>query len=138
MMGNETQLRGSMPASSEQRPERVCAERLERPRFNMQGIVGAAAAIALAEALGGTRIYVPAKMKASHRLARIAGIEAARALSEAGKGSCIRVPLERELRAVHYRSQGHSQARIAHRLGLTENGVQSLLKRLVARQAERK
>ncbi len=134
-MGNETQLRGVMPASQEQRPERLCAERLERQRFNMQGIVGATAAIALAEALGGTRIYVPARMKDSHRLAKIAGIEAARALSQACKGSCIRVPLERDLRALHYRAQGFGHARIARRLGLTENGVQSLLKRLQAQQS---
>lgn len=135
-MSNGTQLRGDKSAPQKQRPERECAERLERPRFNMRGIVGAAAAIALAEALGGTRIYVPARMKGSHRLARIAGIEAARALSEACKGCCIRVPLERDLRAAHYRALGLSHARIAHRLGLTENGVQSLLKRLQAQKSE--
>lgn len=110
-------------------------ERLERHPLNadrpdLVGLIGETATLALAEKLGGTRLYVPARIKERHRLVPIVGIDAARALCGAFGATVIRVPLSRDLRAMHYRAQGCSVALIALRLGLTESGVRGLFKRL--------
>lgn len=99
-------------------------------RPDLVALIGEAATVALAEKLGGTRTYVPARFKERHRLVPIIGNEAATALCAAFGGTVIRVPLSRALRAQRYRAQGHSVATIALRLGLTENGVRGLFKRL--------
>lgn len=100
----------------------------ERPELAV--LIGVAATVALAERLGGTRLYVPARFKERHRLASIIGCDAAKALCETFGATVIRVPLSRDLRAQHYRAQGYSVAAIALRLGLTESGVRGLFKRL--------
>ena len=93
-------------------------------------LIGEVATIRLAEAYGGTRLYVPARLADDHPIASAVGMSAASVLSKAFASSSIRVPLARDLRAEHYRQEGLSHARIAVRLGLTEGGVQSLFKRL--------
>jgi hypothetical protein len=86
--------------------------------------------VALADAFGGTRLYVPTKMTEGHRLAKAIGFAAAlRLWNGIGTGD-FRVPLARELRASHYRAQGWSRARIARHLGMTETGVTKLLNRM--------
>jgi DNA-binding NarL/FixJ family response regulator len=93
-------------------------------------LIGESALIALAEAFGGTRLYVPATLDDSHRIVRAIGPDAAQALCRQFGPATIRVPLAREPRAVRYRSEGLSNARIAARLGLTEGGVSGLFKRI--------
>lgn len=82
----------------------------------------------LAEAHGGTRLYVPGNIDRSELPAQI-GIDNAARLSNLFPGGYIRVPLARVLRAKRYRENGESNAQIARRLGLTEHGVQRLLSR---------
>ena len=85
--------------------------------------------VALADAFGGTRLYMPTKMTEGHRLAKVIGFHAALRLWDGiGPGS-FRVPVARALRASHYRAQGHSVAVIARQLGMTETGVSKLLRR---------
>lgn len=93
-------------------------------------VIGVAATIALAEEFAGTRIYVPLKVRDSHRITRAIGREAADKLCAYYGPTAICVPLLRELRAQHYRSKGLTYPRIAVRLGLTEKSVQKLFGRL--------
>ena len=97
------------------------------------GVIGEAATVALAEAFGGTRLYVPSRVRESHRITRAIGHEAAQALSAFYSPDAIRVPLARELRAMHYQAKGLSHERIARKLGITATGVARLLKRVAAR-----
>jgi hypothetical protein len=84
--------------------------------------------IALTEAHGGIRLYVPVEPQGS-LLASDIGFDHAARLSKLFPGSYIRVPLAREVRAQHYRSLGESNGKIARRLGLTETGVDKLFRR---------
>lgn len=89
-----------------------------------------AATIQLAQAFGGTRLYVPQAMHAGHEIVQAIGPDAARRLAERFSPDVIRVPLARQLRAEHYRAQGSSYAEIARRLGITESGVDRMFSRL--------
>jgi len=93
-------------------------------------LIGKSATIALAEAFGGTRLYVPRRVAAEHVIARTIGLKPAEALCRTFGQLTIRVPLARELRARRLREQGMSNAKIAVSLGLTEGGVRGLFKRL--------
>lgn len=93
-------------------------------------IIGKAGTIALAERFAGTRLYIPRRVRPGHAISLAIGHEAASLLCENCGPGTIRVPLARDLRASQYRAEGLSNARIAARLGLTESGVRSMLKRL--------
>lgn len=97
---------------------------------DLQGLLGDRAFIALTEAFGGTRLYVPPAIPAGHAIARAIGEQAADRLCRRMAPAVIRVPLARELRARHYRDAGQSFAEIAVKLGLTETGVQKLFDRM--------
>lgn len=84
--------------------------------------------LALTEAHGGVRLYVPKDALGSQLSSEIGTDHAAR-LSKLFPGGYIRVPLAREFRARHYRSCGDSNSMIARRLGLTEAGVDKLFSR---------
>lgn len=86
--------------------------------------------IALAEAFGGTRLHVPRLMTTKHRIARAIGIDGAKRLWDAFGEGPVNVPLLREERAVAYRTNGDSFAKIARKLGLTEKGVAAMFKRM--------
>lgn len=102
-----------------------------RPSPELEALIGEAALIRLAEAFGGTRLYVPATMKADHDIVRAIGTQAAAILSDRlGGAATIRVPLAREQRARHYRAQGKSNAQIARALGVTESGIDKLIARM--------
>ena len=89
--------------------------------------------VALADALGGTRVSVPEVLEPTAKLVQAIGIDASRRLWEALGPGVIIVPLERELRASHYRALGESHAQIARRPGMTEKGVAKLCSRLKLR-----
>lgn len=93
-------------------------------------IIGEAATIALADSFAGMRLYIPQKISERHEIRAVVGSQAASALVERLGGTTIRIPLVRELRAKQYRAQGMSNGRIAHRLGMTETGVEKLFTRL--------
>lgn len=99
------------------------------PGPDLEALLGEAAFVALAEAFGGTRLYVPTNLTAKHEIAQAIGIEAARKLSSRLAPDQVRVPLAREQRARHYRAMGLSNAKIARKLGITESGVNRLFQR---------
>ncbi len=96
----------------------------------LETIIGEAAMVRLAEAFGGTRLYIPANIYADHDIAQAVGMEAATRLSERLAPDYVRVPLARDLRARHYRAEGKSNAQIARALGITESGVDKLFSRI--------
>ena len=95
-------------------------------------VIGITALIALAEHFGGTRKYIPARYKPGHPIVAAIGIEAATALAKTYAPDQIIVPLAIQLRAVHYREQGYSNARIATRLCRSEKGVEKIFRDLRA------
>lgn len=101
-----------------------------RPASELVELIGEAAFVRLAEAFGGTRLYVPAKMAADHPIVAAVGKDAAILMVERLAPDVIKVPLAREVRARHYRARGLSNARIASALGITERGVERLFERL--------
>ncbi len=82
----------------------------------------------LVEAHAGVRLYVPADPSRSD-LPTTIGSEAAIRLAKSYPGSYIGVPLAREFRVRRYVREEMSNRDIARRLGLTERGVERLLKR---------
>lgn len=89
----------------------------------LASLIGAAAALRLIEAHGGTRLYVPRQIEESPRLVEMLGIDGARRLSAEYGGDYLKVPLARMWRAARYRAEGLSYAQIARRLGCTESTV---------------
>lgn len=95
---------------------------------DLLGLLGEEAYLKLCEEFGGTRVYVPARLPNDHELIAAIGMDATRKLMDMYAPSAIRVPLARRERAHRYRAQGLSHARIARKLGLTETGVEKLLR----------
>lgn len=91
-------------------------------------LIGEEAFFRLVEEHAGIRLYVPSNPERSG-LPEIIGQEAAVALASAFPGGYIRVPLAREFRVMRYVKAGWSNRDMAQRLGLTESGVEKLLKR---------
>ncbi len=85
--------------------------------------------VRLAEAFGGTRLFVPAK-EVDTKVERALGRDVARKLSRRYAGTYLRVPLAREERARQYRARGRSNAEIARALGITETGVDKIFRRM--------
>ncbi len=96
----------------------------------LKGLLGDDGFVALAEAFGGTRLYVPHKVDADHEISRAVGLERALRLSRRFSPSELRVPLAREERAVHYRVHGLSNRQIARKLGITETGVDKMFAKM--------
>lgn len=95
--------------------------------------LGVDATLALIEARGGTRVYVPAQPDAECEIARIIGLPATQALAKRFGGEHIRVPLARgkwtgAWRARIYHARGLSYPAIARRLGVVENTVRVMLR----------
>lgn len=85
--------------------------------------------IALVDEYGGQRLYVPHKIRDSHRVAKAIGPKAAAFLSSHFAACTVRVPLARERRVHYLRSKGLSKPAIAKRLVMTESGVSAVLKK---------
>lgn len=97
---------------------------------SLRHLLGADALVALTEAFGGRRLYVPQDLGPEHPIVRAIGAAAAGKLARRYSLAFIRVPLARELRARHYRAQGLSNGEIATKLGITETGVDKLFARM--------
>ncbi|QPT09695.1 hypothetical protein [Sphingomonas paucimobilis] len=93
-------------------------------------LIGEAAFVRLAEAFGGTRLYIPSKLDPDHEIVEAVGKDAAILLVERLAPDVIKVPLAREIRARHYRARNWSNARIARALQITESGVEKLFRRV--------
>lgn len=100
-----------------------------RPGPELEALIGKEAFLRLAEAFGGTRLYVPISLGEDHEIARAIGTKAAQAMVDRLAPDVISVPLAREQRAMHYRAIGRSNAQIARKLGITERGVERLFRR---------
>ncbi len=85
--------------------------------------------IALCQELGGQRKYIAYQPRDGGDLVAVLGADGAARLARAMAPATIRIPLARRERALYYRRQGLSNARIASRLGMTENGVGKLFAR---------
>lgn len=111
-------------------------------------IAGLAAALAVAEAVGGTRAYIPRRPDADHWLVRAVGAEAAARIADyltTGRtGSEIEFPIgpagsyvkERQCRARRLReltAQGLSNRQTAQRVGITERAVRLFKARMRGR-----
>ncbi|MCQ9148395.1 hypothetical protein HWX16_17015 [Ochrobactrum intermedium] len=93
------------------------------------GLLGEDGLIRLAEEHAGIRLYVPSNIDRSQLIDSV-GIDIANKLSRRYGGDYISVPLVRDLRARRYRDDdGLSNAQIARKLGITENGVEKLFQR---------
>jgi hypothetical protein len=86
-------------------------------------ILGEEHFVRLCQELGGTRVYVPYTCRAGSDLVEAIGVDACEKLSRALAPATIRVPLARRERALWYRAQDLSNARIARKLGITETAV---------------
>tara|TARA_R110002020_G_scaffold34066_35_gene103978 strand:- start:11523 stop:11873 length:351 start_codon:yes stop_codon:yes gene_type:complete len=96
---------------------------------SLNELIGESAYLALVEHYGGTRLFVP-KTPERSGLCDAIGEAAAAKLAQSHGAEYIKVPLDRELRARHYKKNGLSNAAIARRLGITESGVERLFKRV--------
>lgn len=96
---------------------------------DLKALLGEPAFVALAQAFGGTRLYVPNTINADHEIAQAIGLDAAGKLSRRYSPATIRVPLARVDRALHYRAANLSNAAIARKLGITETAVDKLFAR---------
>ncbi|MBB3858899.1 hypothetical protein GGQ88_000139 [Novosphingobium hassiacum] len=97
--------------------------------IQLQAILGVEGCVRFCQALGGTRVYVSHRFSDDHAAVEAVGRDLADKLSRAWAPATIRVPLARRERALFYRQQGLSDAKIALLLGITENGVGKLFKR---------
>jgi len=88
--------------------------------------------IRLAEAFGGTRLFVPART-IDTKVEAALGESVAKKLAEHYGRDYLLVPLAREERARQYRAIGCSNAEIARRLGITESGVNKMFARMDAK-----
>ena len=86
----------------------------------------------LTEAFGGTRLYIPAKVRPKSELALSIGLEAAEKMAARFAPDVLRIPLCRDLRAARYRLMGRSNASIARLLGMSETGVDKIFAKLKA------
>lgn len=85
----------------------------------------------LIQEFGGTRLFIPTRGAAqSKRLAPVLSPDAINALTKLFAGTYINVPLSREFRALRFRAEGLSNAKIASRLCITEKGVNRIFQRL--------
>jgi hypothetical protein len=97
--------------------------------LQLQHILGEEGFVRFTQALGGTRVYIPWSLRDDGDVVQAVGRELADKISRAMAPATIRVPLARRERALFYRMAGLSDAAIARRLGITENGVGKLFKR---------
>lgn len=92
-------------------------------------ILGREGFVMLCQELGGTRVYIPYVPRDDNDIVGAIGREAAEKLCRALAPATIRVPLARRERALWFREQNLSDARIARKLGMTEGGVGKLFAR---------
>ena len=87
-------------------------------------LLGDGPLLALIEAYGGTRMYVPKFVREEDFLAGGTGFAPMERLVRAFAGETLLVPLCKPWRMALLRQQGLSYAAIGRRVGMTEKGVQ--------------
>ncbi|GJD93387.1 hypothetical protein [Methylobacterium iners] len=114
----------------------VSSLRLPPVLRDIADVAGVAAALKLAQAKGGTRIYVPRKISEGHWLAELLGMEAASAVRKLYAGENIAVPLGLSGALQNARriarealDKGASVSQAARAAGLTERSIYNLMSR---------
>ena len=104
--------------------------RLERDQAvrRLLRLLGAEGLLALTEAYGGRRVYVPMARRRTSRLREVLSECQVDAIAAHCGGEYLVVPLARAWRAAIYRARGESYAVIAGKLGCTESAVGKLLR----------
>ena len=114
-------------------------EELPKSIQELAATLGLDATLAIVEARGGIRLYVPRGWRSDHWLVPLIGPDALRQLVAHWGGEEIDIPrCEASLRAARERQigtelQGDSVARVARRYGYTERGIRKLRRRLEER-----
>lgn len=121
----------------------ICADYLPASVLELVDVVGIEAALAIVEARGGVRFYVPYTASPDHWLVGVIGMLALEKLAAYYQGEEIEVPRcatalraarEQQIAAEH--SGGDSNATLARRYGYTERGIRKLRRRVEAQQDE--
>lgn len=99
----------------------------ERLTGALLSLLGEEGFIALCEAYGGRRLFVPATADGS-KLERAVGTGIAGKLVERYGRDYVPVPLAKERRALHYRAIGCTNGEIARRLGIAEASVNRIFR----------
>lgn len=105
------------------------SEREERLSAELLNLIGPTAFLRLAESFGGRRLFVPVSADGTQLTTALGRETTERLIGRYGR-SYLRVPLARAHRARHYRDAGLSNGEIAHRLGMTETGVDKIFARM--------
>lgn len=102
-------------------------------------ILGQGPLLALIEAHGGTRLYIPHSIEPGSKVSLAVGVDPAKAVMDRFAGTYLKVPLAPRWRIIIYRSRGETYAQIARRLVMTESQVGKVLSEvgLTGRQAPR-
>ncbi|GAB7079856.1 Mor transcription activator family protein [Megalodesulfovibrio paquesii] len=115
-------------------PEQLDWSALPHGLAELKALVGATAAVLLAEAYGGDTVYVPSRARPDHPLATCAGLAAAETLARVHGGEKLHIPkpdaIERQVRAGRLRqlrNQGMSVAGLARAFHLTPRRVRQIL-----------
>lgn len=102
--------------------------------LELEELIGLSAALVIVERWGGTRLFVPERLTAEHRLVAAIGWEAAEQVVSIYAGDYLRVPRcaamlrakrNAELRARH--AKGESAATLAREYAMTERNVWLIL-----------
>jgi CRP-like cAMP-binding protein len=101
----------------------------------VRAVLSEAEFVRLAEALGGSRVYVPRRLTDEHDLVAAIGRDAAERISAAIGTEWLVVPLAKRERALYWQAQNLKDHEIARKLGMTRSGVQKLLDREAASAA---
>jgi Mor family transcriptional regulator len=115
-------------------------EHLPKSVAELVRVVGLAAALAIVEERGGTRLYVPTEATPEHWLAALIGMEAFAALVDYAAGDeldiarCVAaLRAAQELQIALDAEAGMSQSQLALKHRYTERGIRKVLRRVAVR-----
>ena len=102
---------------------------------SIRALLGDEGAVRLLEKIGGTRVFVPVRVKSQDdgkpsKILQFMPYESAVKLSREFGGLAYDVPVGRKFRISHYRAQGLALNDIAKKVGVSRTTVVRILKRL--------
>lgn len=126
--------------------EPPCAEGVESvlPQVlkDIEAILGFQQSMRLSEAFGGRVVYVPEKIKAKHKLAKLLGMEDAQKLAKVYGGDSIDMPKAhiyhatmRQIEVTRRHKAGEPVEKLAAEFGVTWRGIYKMIERETRRRA---